>query len=505
MPTGAPITTGLEARAKTPTGAPITTGLEARAKTPIGAPITTSADPRAKTPTGAPITTGLQGRARSTTGAPRSADPDALQFAKVAGEALARADAKVQEAAQRSAAAEEAKAYAARVKAAAAAKRLQEAGGSAPDVAASGGDAGAGATGRPAERKSLDAQGLVRQIVSEGGTPAEVGALGATALVGAASGPTLRPRLLDDTEGFEPVELSNADANIGGEHVVARPSVAALQEAAAAIVGAGTSGTTQPVGSAQIIGSLRDVSQAVTAPVRGVDEAVTTPFLRTEPEEIRSHVGEAITISESPAVTVAVADVVTVKSTADTAIVTASPRMLITENATPIPTEDEPSDGIIRAAIAAPDSAELARSRKLKPPGGPEHDGPPVKETTGEIGSRPRRDTKDPDASEPSMVVADVGAVQSDLAAVHAAVAAVATAASPLHANVDAASASRELEVSDTRRDAVAFSDVEEAFFKTAESHTHSVPKFESFDDLDEDYEPPKFWDRVFGKKKKKP
>ena len=103
------------------------------------------------------------------------------------------------------------------------------------------------------------------------------------------------------------------------------------------------------------------------------------------------------------------------------------------------------------------------------------------------------------------MVVADVGAVQSDLAAVHAAVAAVATAASPLHANVDAASASRELEVSDTRRDAVTFSDVEEAFFKTAESHTHSVPKFESFDDLDEDYEPPKFWDRVFGTKKKKP
>jgi hypothetical protein len=29
-------------------------------------------------------------------------------------------------------------------------------------------------------------------------------------------------------------------------------------------------------------------------------------------------------------------------------------------------------------------------------------------------------------------------------------------------------------------------------------------PKFESFDDLDDGYEPPKFWDRVFGRKKPK-
>jgi len=66
----------------------------------------------------------------------------------------------------------------------------------------------------------------------------------------------------------------------------------------------------------------------------------------------------------------------------------------------------------------------------------------------------------------------------------------------------DAASASRELEVSQTRKDAVAFSDDEEAFFKRAESHSVMTPKFDSFDDLDEGYEPPKFWDRVFGRKK---
>jgi len=100
------------------------------------------------------------------------------------------------------------------------------------------------------------------------------------------------------------------------------------------------------------------------------------------------------------------------------------------------------------------------------------------------------------------MVVADIGVVQSDLAAVHAAVAAAATAKGA--PGVDAASATREAEVADTRKDAVAFTDAEEAFFKTAESHTHSMPKFESFDDLDDGYEPPKFWDRVFGKKTKK-
>ena len=56
--------------------------------------------------------------------------------------------------------------------------------------------------------------------------------------------------------------------------------------------------------------------------------------------------------------------------------------------------------------------------------------------------------------------------------------------------------------MSETRRDAVAFSDDEEAFFKRAESHSAMHPKFDSFDDLDEGYEPPKFWERVFGKKK---
>jgi hypothetical protein len=53
------------------------------------------------------------------------------------------------------------------------------------------------------------------------------------------------------------------------------------------------------------------------------------------------------------------------------------------------------------------------------------------------------------------------------------------------------------------RRDAVAFSDDEEAFFRGAE-RTSPAPKVETFDDLDEGYQPPGFWDRVFGRKKPK-
>jgi len=260
-----PIAASADVRAKTPTGVPLPASADARQKTPTGAPITTGADARPKSPTGAPITIGADApRARSTTGAPLSADPNALQFAKVAGEALARADAKIQEAAHRSAAAEEAKAYAARVKAAAAAKRAQEAGVPAPAAT----DAAA-----PPDRKSLDADGLVQQIISEGPSG---GALSAGTLV-AAAGVPLRPRLLEDTEGFVPVDLSNDDANIGGEHVIVRPSIANLQQAAAAGMGAGTqptgpdtatptsgatavpvagvTGTTEPGGSAEIVGS----------------------------------------------------------------------------------------------------------------------------------------------------------------------------------------------------------------------------------------------------------
>jgi hypothetical protein len=68
----------------------------------------------------------------------------------------------------------------------------------------------------------------------------------------------------------------------------------------------------------------------------------------------------------------------------------------------------------------------------------------------------------------------------------------------------DAASSSKEMSVSDVRRDAIAaFTDAEEEFFsaghdKTAKPHGSG----ESFDDLDEGYQPLGFWDRVFGRRK---
>jgi hypothetical protein len=84
---------------------------------------------------------------------------------------------------------------------------------------------------------------------------------------------------------------------------------------------------------------------------------------------------------------------------------------------------------------------------------------------------------------------------------VHAAASVAATA--PAAATSDAATPARELAVSEVRRDAnLALTDAEEAFFNKAETGQVRTFKPESFDDLDEGYEPPKFWDRVFGRKK---
>ncbi|MBA3541193.1 MAG: hypothetical protein H0T79_16400 [Deltaproteobacteria bacterium] len=71
------------------------------------------------------------------------------------------------------------------------------------------------------------------------------------------------------------------------------------------------------------------------------------------------------------------------------------------------------------------------------------------------------------------------------------------------------ATAEREKVVAEVRKDAaVAFSDAEEAFFASAGDDKAVRPAMlaaESFDDLDEGYQPVGFWDRVFGRKKAKP
>jgi hypothetical protein len=180
--------------------------------------------------------------------------------------------------------------------------------------------------------------------------------------------------------------------------------------------------------------------------------------------------------------------------------------------------EDETSDGVIRSISGESDSERLARLRQVMPPNPPAHDGPAIKETSGEV-KQPVRTAKEPETSQPSILVdgpsvvvgdaADTNDQPStehlvaDLAAVHAA-ASAAAAHKPTRPTADAASASKELEVSGVRKDAVHFTADEEDFFNRAERHTHTVPKLESFDDLDEDYQPQTFWERVFGSKKKK-
>ena len=89
----------------------------------------------------------------------------------------------------------------------------------------------------------------------------------------------------------------------------------------------------------------------------------------------------------------------------------------------------------------------------------------------------------------------------ADSAAAHSAIAAVVAKASAVPPTEDAASASKDLVVSEVRRDAVELTAAEVAFFDSAERSKPHVPRVESFDDLDEGYQKPKFWDRVFGRK----
>jgi len=252
----------------------------------------------------------------------------------------------------------------------------------------------------------------------------------------------------------------------------------------------------------------------------------------------RTLVAAPIAVAETATSTTTVADQLTVVGIANTTTITATPivtvrdappmvaapsaeSMIATPSAAPIAMDDEPSDGIVRMIATADTAPQERRRRRL--PSEPENDGPVVKETTGEITSTKQRSdkvTQEPSilvapepsimvAPEPSILVAPdpAEALVADLAAAHTAIAAatskaVAAAAAPLP---DAASSSKELVVSEVRRDAVAFTQEEEAFFKGADqaptANTSSVPRVESFDDLDEGYQPPKFWDRVFGRK----
>jgi hypothetical protein len=275
-------------------------------------------------------------------------------------------------------------------------------------------------------------------------------------------------------------------------------------------------------------------ARAETPPPASSDDIITTPIPKlesatatTDPNMlVKQLVAEALTvdhtsarvkvalpmtIAETPAATVTVADTVTVVGAAGVAVVTATPTVTVREaaavarapSAAPIATEDEPSDGIVRAMIATADTAKNAARARRAPSSPPESDGPPEKSAKGEIRERPKRKTSEPAMpAEPSILV-------SDLAAAHAA--ATAAMAAPTAPQADVATPSRELVVAETRKDAVAFTDVEEAFFKAGSAGgSGPIPlqpaaHVESFDDLDEGYQPPKFWDRVFGRRGTRP
>ena len=270
--------------------------------------------------------------------------------------------------------------------------------------------------------------------------------------------------------------------------------------------------TATPVTTADAVARTPDAVSPERERKRGTDAkslvkelvAEAVPATTADRTSTRELSVEPITVTETATATVTVSDTMTVVGNADTVTVTATPTVTIREPligkpppATPIATEDEPSDGIVRAAIATLDTARLAaRAQQRRAPSAPVIEGPILADTTGEI--RPSSRVAVVPVEEPSVLV-------SDLASAHTAVAAAMTAPklAPL---VDAASASRDLAVAAVRKDAVEFTEQEEAFFKNAEPstpHTASVPRVESFDDLDEGYQPPKFWDRVFGRSKR--
>ena len=237
-----------------------------------------------------------------------------------------------------------------------------------------------------------------------------------------------------------------------------------------------------------------DAEDAKRAALRAVGDTVSTtaPFEKA-PDLVKQLLGDGVTTSENPNATVVVHEHMTVDTTINTARVTSESLASITSSA-PEELTDDPSDGIVRQ-LATSDTAPVRRP----PPGEiPADDRPEARK--GEIATRAKSKTAEPAAPEPSILV-------GDLAAAHSAITAVVAAQAAAPASKDIAAPAREKAVAELRKDAVhAFSDDEEEFFKAGQGNTGKVPQFapETFDDLDEGYQPVGFWDRLRGKKPKK-
>ncbi len=198
--------------------------------------------------------------------------------------------------------------------------------------------------------------------------------------------------------------------------------------------------------------------------------------------------------SETPAATVTLHEHITVHTTVNTARVTSESVTSIT-SAAPAETVDEPSDGVVRQLT----TVETAPVWRPLPPGELPLDDRPEAQT-GEISASPvaKRPVAVPRASEPSILIGDLAAAQSAVSAV-----AAAQAAAPV--SKDVAALMHHRRVAELRKDVVsAFSDDDEAFFRAGADRTGKIPLLpptDTFDDLDEGYQPVGFWDRLRGKK----
>jgi hypothetical protein len=155
--------------------------------------------------------------------------------------------------------------------------------------------------------------------------------------------------------------------------------------------------------------------------------------------------------------------------------------------------------------LATTNSAQADRAARARQGSAPPEtvSAPAQAPATGEIAQR----EPSPTASGANAATAEPSILVADLASAHAAVTTAFERPTP-HPQplLDAASPAHDRAVAEVRKDATAFSDTEEAFFRRADHHTQppsNAAKPESFADLDEGYEPPKFWDRVFGRRRR--
>lgn len=167
----------------------------------------------------------------------------------------------------------------------------------------------------------------------------------------------------------------------------------------------------------------------------------------------------------------------------------------------PAPSATASGGGQVTGAVAGEISGEIdAAARSARTRTSSAH---PVA-ASGEIVPRPRPVTAplSAPAVEPAILVADLAAAHivadqaaDQLPAAPAAAVAVASAPAPVDAPAVVA------KIEQARADAAAFSDDEERFFQSGVVKTVPVPKQEVFKDLDSDYQPVGFWDRLRGKK----